>query len=208
MLKAGKRIGVTSNSHHAINNLLAAVESRAQEEHFTFKGLKKSSEGEGTEFTGRCIQSIEDKSEFLDAWGPNISLTAGTAWLFADPAFTEQLDYLFIDEAGQVSVANLVTMGLAARNIVLMGDQMQLSQPVQGVHPGRSGDSILDYLLDGTPTIAPDRGCSWLKLGGCTPTFARSFRKPCTKGNFLRRQAPSDGYCYWMASDRRCRRAG
>lgn len=57
-----------------------------------------------------------------------------------------------------MSVANLVTMGIAARNIVLMGDQMQLSQPVQGVHPGRSGDSILDYLLDGTPTIAPDRG--------------------------------------------------
>lgn len=158
LLKAGKRIGVTSNSHHAINNLLAAVESRAQEEGFTFTGLKKSSEGEGTEFTGRCIRSIEEKKEFLYAWGPNINLTAGTAWLFADPVFTEQLDYLFIDEAGQVSVANLVTMGLAARNIVLMGDQMQLSQPVQGVHPGRSGDSILDYLLDGTPTIAPDRG--------------------------------------------------
>ena len=158
LLKAGKRIGITSNSHHAINNLLAAVESRAQEEGFTFTGLKKSSEGEGTEFTGRCIRSIEEKREFLDAWGPNIDLTAGTAWLFADPIFTEQLDYLFIDEAGQVSVANLVTMGMAARNIVLMGDQMQLSQPVQGVHPGRSGDSILDYLLDGTPTIAPDRG--------------------------------------------------
>ena len=158
LLKAGKRIGVTSNSHHAINNLLAAVESRAQEEGFTFAGLKKSSESEGTEFTGRCIRSIEEKKEFLDAWGPNINLTAGTAWLFADPVFTQQLDYLFIDEAGQVSVANLVTMGLAARNIVLMGDQMQLSQPVQGVHPGRSGDSILDYLLDGTPTIAPDRG--------------------------------------------------
>ena len=158
LLKAGKRIGVTSNSHHAINNLLAAVESRAQEEGFTFAGLKKSSEGEGTEFTGRCIRSIEEKKEFLDAWGPNINLTAGTAWLFSDPVFTEQLDYLFIDEAGQVSVANLVTMGLAARNIVLMGDQMQLSQPVQGVHPGRSGDSILDYLLDGTPTIAADRG--------------------------------------------------
>lgn len=158
LLKAGKRIGVTSNSHYAINNLLAAVEARAQVEGVTFKGLKKSSEGEGTEFNGRCIRSIEDKTEFLDNWGPAIDLTAGTAWLFADASFTEQLDYLFIDEAGQVSVANLVTMGMAARNIVLMGDQMQLSQPVQGVHPGRSGDSALDYLLDGTPAIGPDRG--------------------------------------------------
>lgn len=158
LLKAGKRIGVTSNSHHAINNLLAAVESRAHAEGVTFKGLKKSSTGEGTEFNGRCIRSIEDTKRLRAAWSEGVALIAGTAWLFADTTFTEALDYLFIDEAGQVSVANLVTMGMAARNIVLMGDQMQLSQPIQGVHPGRSGDSILDYLLDGTPTIAPDRG--------------------------------------------------
>nr|WP_314488036.1 TM0106 family RecB-like putative nuclease [uncultured Pseudomonas sp.] len=158
LLKAGKRIGVTSNSHHAINNLLAAVEARAQEDGLTFTGLKKSSDGDGNEFNGRCIHSIEDKKAFLTAWSPSIDLTAGTVWILADETFTEQLDYLFIDEAGQVSVANLVAMGMAARNIVLMGDQMQLSQPVQGVHPGRSGDSILDYLLDGTPTIASDRG--------------------------------------------------
>ena len=89
LLKAGKRIGVTSNSHHAIDNLLAAVESRAQAEGVAFKGLKKSSEGDGTEFTGRCIRSIEDKKDFLHAWGPGIDLTAGTAWLFADETFTE-----------------------------------------------------------------------------------------------------------------------
>ena len=49
-------------------------------------------------------------------------------------------------------------MGTGARNLVLLGDQMQLGQPIQGVHPGRSGDSALDYLLDGAATIAPDRG--------------------------------------------------
>ena len=65
---------------------------------------------------------------------------------------------LFVDEAGQVALANLIAAGTAARNIVLLGDQMQLSQPIQGVHPGRSGDSALDYLLDGASTIAPDRG--------------------------------------------------
>src|SRR5690606_22258438 len=39
LLKTGKRIGVTSNSHHAINNLLSAVEMRAQAEGVAFKGL-------------------------------------------------------------------------------------------------------------------------------------------------------------------------
>jgi uncharacterized protein len=49
-------------------------------------------------------------------------------------------------------------MGTSARNIVLLGDQMQLGQPIQGVHPGRSGESTLEYLLDGQATVAEDRG--------------------------------------------------
>lgn len=85
-------------------------------------------------------------------------LVAGTAWLFADVRADQQFDALFVDEAGQVALANLIAAGTCARNIVLLGDQMQLSQPVQGVHPGRSGDSALDYLLDSTATIPPDRG--------------------------------------------------
>jgi uncharacterized protein len=86
-------------------------------------------------------------------------LIGGTVWFFADrPEDVERVDYLFIDEAGQVALANLVAAGTNARNIVLLGDQMQLGQPIQGVHPGRSGDSALDYLLDGVATIAPDRG--------------------------------------------------
>jgi superfamily I DNA and/or RNA helicase len=70
----------------------------------------------------------------------------------------QNLDFLFVDEAGQVSLANLVAMGLSAKNIVLLGDQMQLGQPIQGLHPGRSGESSLEYLLDGEATIKPDRG--------------------------------------------------
>jgi superfamily I DNA and/or RNA helicase len=49
-------------------------------------------------------------------------------------------------------------MGMCAKNLILLGDQMQLGQPIQGAHPGRSGESALDYLLNGVPTIAPDRG--------------------------------------------------
>ncbi|EJM79599.1 TM0106 family RecB-like putative nuclease [Pseudomonas sp. GM60] len=159
LLQAGKRVGITSNSHHAINNLLAAVETCADAAGFSFVGLKKSTRGaEETRFSGRCITSQEDNAKLLTAWNSGARLVAGTAWLFADEAFSEALDYLFIDEAGQVSVANLVAMGMSARNLVLMGDQMQLSQPIKGVHPGRSGDSILDYLLDGVATIPADRG--------------------------------------------------
>jgi superfamily I DNA and/or RNA helicase len=52
----------------------------------------------------------------------------------------------------------VIAMGVAAKNVVLVGDQMQLSQPIQGAHPGGSGISGLDHLLAGLATVPPDRG--------------------------------------------------
>ncbi|MFL6572068.1 MAG: TM0106 family RecB-like putative nuclease, partial [Burkholderiales bacterium] len=156
LLARGKRVGVTSTSHKAINNLLKAVEAAAQEKGVRFSGVKKSSANDpDTAFNGYFIESIADRAKAIAA---RAQLLAGTAWLFADKALEDSLDYLFVDEAGQVSLANLVASGTAAKNLVLLGDQMQLGQPIQGVHPGRSGESALDFLLDGLATIPPDRG--------------------------------------------------
>jgi hypothetical protein len=44
------------------------------------------------------------------------------------------VDWLFVDEAGQVGLANMVAMARAARNIVLVGDPRQLPQVIQGAH--------------------------------------------------------------------------
>ena len=63
-----------------------------------------------------------------------------------------------MDEASQISVADLVALGGIAKNIILVGDQMQLGQPVQGSHPGESGKSVLDYLLQGKDTIPDSHG--------------------------------------------------
>lgn len=154
LIERGARVGVSSNSHKAINNLLEAVEQRALEKRVRFQGVKKSS-GPDSFLNGSMITDVTDKRAAI---GSGANLVAGTAWLFADPALDQSLDYLFVDEAGQVALANLVAMGTCAKNIVLLGDQMQLQQPVQGVHPGHSGESALDYLLQGEATIAEDRG--------------------------------------------------
>lgn len=161
LLRQGRRVGISSNSHKAINNLLSGVERMARECGFIFRGAKKSTSKNGDSlFNGAFVEDVFDNEDITtELEGPHpYQLIAGTAWLFADPALDSQLDYLFVDEAGQVAVANLVAMGTSARNIVLLGDQMQLGQPIQGVHPGRSGESSLEYLLDGVATIAPDRG--------------------------------------------------
>jgi predicted RecB family nuclease len=156
LLRRGLRVGVSSNSHKAINHLLAAVERRAEADGVRFTGVKKSVKpGDDSCLGGACIADVFTNDAAVRS---GHQLVAGTAWLFARPELDGTLDYLVVDEAGQVALANLVAMGTSARNIVLLGDQMQLGQPVQGVHPGRSGESVLDYLLDGAATIAPDRG--------------------------------------------------
>lgn len=156
LLKAGKRIGVSSNSHKAIVNLLEAVEKEAKDCGFTFSGVKKSDPLDESQCVdGECIKDIKDKEGIIAA---DAQLVAGTAWLFADQEFDQQFDYLFVDEAGQVALGMLIPMATSTKNIVLLGDQMQLSQPVEGVHPGSSGDSVLDYLLQGESTIASNRG--------------------------------------------------
>lgn len=155
LLAAGKRVGVTSNSHRPINHLLEKVVEVAKEKGVSFKGVKKSAKGEDSEYHGDGIENVYDNDEVFSC---GAQLVAGTAWLFSRAGAEQYLDFLFVDEAGQVSLANLIAVGTSARNLVLLGDQMQLSQPTQGVHPGRSGDSSLDYLLDGIATIAPNRG--------------------------------------------------
>ena len=156
LLREGKRVGVTSNSHKAINNLLKAVEERAVEAGVRIAGLKKSTRNDPDSMVnGKMIVDVTDAKDVIGAAQP---LVGGTAWVFAEPDLEQTFDYLFVDEAGQVSLANLVAMSTAAKNIVLIGDQMQLGQPIQGVHPGRSGESTLEYLLDGLPTVPADRG--------------------------------------------------
>lgn len=156
LIEKGFRVGVSSNSHKAINNLLEAVEKRAQEEGFEFAGVKKSTFGNPDSFfNGKFIRDEKDKQAVV---GSRANLLAGTAWLFSDPDLDQTLDYLFVDEAGQVSLANLVAMATSAKNIILLGDQMQLQQPIRGIHPGHSGESALDYMLQGEATISEDRG--------------------------------------------------
>ncbi len=153
LVKAGRRVAVSSNSHKAIGNLLEAVAARAAAEGVACRVVQKAGDdGDGGGTSGIVTVSNNDAPEIASA-----HVVGATAWHFArypSPAF----DHLFIDEAGQVSLANVLAMSKAARNLVLVGDPMQLPQPLQGTHPGRSGESCLEYLIDGHRIVPPDRG--------------------------------------------------
>ena len=116
-------------------------------------GLKKCSDKEH-ECAAQSVSNVYDNKEVATSF----NLVAGTAWLFSRPEHDQAFDHLFVDEAGQVSLGHLAAMSTCAQNVVLIGDQMQLSQPIQGTHPGESGLSALDYLLKDYATIPAERG--------------------------------------------------
>jgi uncharacterized protein len=68
------------------------------------------------------------------------------------------VDVLFVDEAGQVSLATVCSVAGAADSVVLLGDPNQLPQVSQGTHPEGAGASALEHLVGDARTIAPDRG--------------------------------------------------
>jgi uncharacterized protein len=158
LLQNGKRVGVAAQSHKAIHNLLNEIEKFAREKGVKFRGLKKSS-GDNPEsvYEGDFITSEEQFARFVEE-AKSVKLLAGTAWLFSRQELDRSLDYLVIDEAGQVALADALAMGTAAKNLVLLGDPLQLAQVSQGLHPPGSGASVLEHLLGEAPTIPVDRG--------------------------------------------------
>lgn len=168
LMRAGKRIGVTSLSHKGINKLLTEIEREAVEQKFSFRGRKKFTDEEDAH-SGRFIDCSSRSEDLLD---PGIQLIAGTAWLFARPDFDRSVDTLLIDEAGQVSLADAIASGTAARNLILLGDPNQLPHVSRGVQPDAAEASILQHLL-GECDVVPEN------VGVFLPQTFRLRPEPC-----------------------------
>jgi uncharacterized protein len=157
LLENGKRVGVAAQSHKAIHNLLSEIEKVARETGLSFRGVKKSSENTESVYEGDFIKSESQFAGIIEA-ADRIQLLAGTAWLFSRHELDRFLDYFVIDEAGQVSLGDALAMATSARNLILLGDPLQLAQVSQGLHPPGSGSSVLEHLLGEAPTVPEDRG--------------------------------------------------
>jgi predicted RecB family nuclease len=161
LIESGRTVGVSATSHKAINNLLAAVEAAAKDRGTDLRGLKKSGGGDQdyvpAEDAGPALIGNSKKNGDFEA-PADLNLMAGTAWLWSREGMRRSVDHLFIDEAGQISLADALAVSTAAENVVLLGDPLQLGQVSQGTHPGDSGASVLEHLLGGEGTIGRARG--------------------------------------------------
>ena len=157
LIGAGRRVGIMANSHEVIGHVLQEVLKVAAAKGVTIRAIQKAEDEQACSHPGITIVHHADDVEDALAAG-EVQLVAGTAWLFARPGMIDTLDHLVIDEAGQVSLANVVAAGRAAANLVLVGDPQQLAQPMTGSHPHGAGVSVLDHVLAGRPTVADDHG--------------------------------------------------
>jgi hypothetical protein len=159
-VRKGMKVGITAVSHKVVRNLLDAVLTAAAEENVTVSCVQKVSEKKkelGTQVAG--IEEVTDNAEVLDALtGGRAQVGAGTAWLWSREEYAGALDVLFVDEAGQASLANVLAMSQAAKSVVLLGDPQQLQQPQRGTHPEGTDASALQHLLGDHKTIPDDRG--------------------------------------------------
>ncbi len=157
LVGSGHRIGITAVSHKVISNLLQGACNAAREANVQLNAVQKANDSDGC--SDPMVGQLGENEEVLDALrSKTIRVVAGTPWLWARAEMADSVEVLFVDEAGQMSLADVLAISQAATSVVLLGDPQQLNQPQQGVHPPGVDVSALAHLLNGRATIDPQKG--------------------------------------------------
>ena len=177
LIEKGLRVAISSNGHKAINNILLKVENFCKLNSINGNLYKRSSSSSIRDdelyFMNTSINASTTYRQDIDVLGATVFS------LSKQDYFGQPFDYLIIDESGQVSSANLLYMSQCAKNILLVGDQQQLSQPKKASHPGDSGLSCLEYFMNGEDIVPTDKGFflpkSWRMPPDLTNVVSRMF---------------------------------
>jgi len=155
LAREGRSVGVTAVSHKVIENLLKAIHSAATEIGVPLRTIHKVTKQ--SEVVPQGIEEVTSNGA-AQAGLAQGGVVGGTTWLWTCEEMIGSVDYLFVDEAGQMSLAQALAAGRCARNLVLLGDPQQLEQPQRGAHPEGAEVAALVHVLDGRKTIADEMG--------------------------------------------------
>ena len=159
LIKSNYRVAIVCHSHKAIINLLESIDSYSNEKNISFKGIYNA----GNRKIYQEFKNIEiGNTNKLDL--KKFQLVAGTAWALSNSKHRENskkdkiFDFIFFDEAGQLSISKVIASSLSSKNIVMIGDHMQLPQPSLGIIEGESSLSPIEYLIKDKNTISDEKG--------------------------------------------------
>jgi len=194
-------------SHKVIRNLLEAVVKAAGESGQLVKCIHKVTTKSDPP---SIIEELTDNGETIARLaGRQAQVAGGTPWLWARQESLGAVDVLFVDEAGQMSLANVLAASQCARSVVLLGDPQQLEQPQQGTHPDGADLSALEHMLRGHKTMPVDRGIFLPETWRLAPSICaftsevfyegRLRSRPGLEREVLVRTAPREGAGLWVA---------
>lgn len=154
LVQEGKKIGITALSHKVISNLLTKVWEVAGEKDLSIQMLQKVK----ADYDEEVPWQVTTGEDAIQAALGNADVIAGTSFMWSKPPYTDGVDYLFVDEAGQLSLIDTLAVSHSCSNLVLLGDPQQLKQPQQGVHPDGTEVSALEHVLQDEKTISDEQG--------------------------------------------------
>lgn len=207
LVRAGKKVGITAVSHKVIRKLLDEVVKAAGE--MNLAGVSCAHRKEDADPESRPVREMDANDEALEnLQSGGVNVLGGTPFLWCREEFRDSVHDLFVDEAGQMSLANVLACASAGKNLVLLGDPQQLEQPKKGSHPEGSDISALAHLLDGRRTIGEGQGLflaeTWrLHPSICSFTSEMFYEGRLASLDGLNRQniqvsAPFDGAGLWF----------
>jgi predicted RecB family nuclease len=159
LVSEGKKIGITALSHKVIRKLLEEVVAAAEEDGIRgVRCMQKLNEDDEIDALEKIAIATDNELPLAALRSGAANVVGGTSWLWTRPEYFEVVDALFIDEAGQMALADVVAVGQAARNLILIGDPQQLERPVKGSHPEGAEKSALEHLIGEHKTIPPALG--------------------------------------------------
>ena len=155
LVREGKTVGITANSHKVIRNLVDKVIEAADELGVDLTCIVKPKEMEPNQHR---LAFAKNNGDVYAALAGPCKVAGGTSFLWSRADAFACVDVLVVDEAAQMSLANVLAVSQAARTVVLLGDPQQLDQPMQGSHPDGTDVSALNHILAGGKTIAAGQG--------------------------------------------------
>lgn len=156
LVAAGWKIGVVAQSHSVVENFLRrAIDTGGVDSAVVAKKVV-SKTADAPDVPWR-LKADGDVGSILAR--PGGCLVGGTAWTMTGKEVPAgSLDLLVIDEAGQFSLANTLSVSQAASRLLLLGDPQQLPQVTQGTHPEPVDESALGWLIDRHRTLPRELG--------------------------------------------------
>ncbi|SEA71308.1 TM0106 family RecB-like putative nuclease [Leifsonia sp. 21MFCrub1.1] len=215
----GWKVGVVAQSHAVVENLLDRVVAAgldpdqvgkvpsggSRPEQAAAAGGPAAEPASETETAAATQTAAETPPRFtplaanghLEFAGVNEQrgfVLGGTAWDFANAGRVPRgsLDLVVVDEAGQFSLASTIAVGVAAKNLLLLGDPQQLPQVSQGRHPEPVDGSALGWVSDGHDVLPAEYGYFLAETRRMHPALAAAVSTLSYEGRLRAHEGASD----------------